>query len=126
LRGIVNPRLENHLRPVWGHHPIFRITSESMTDPKSPRARARPPTRQMKKARALMEKTESYLFESSDPVAQYLERSLAAVRATISVRSSAWTGRGIDPAPKKSDIETGLRKVSGLFPLSQYCCAIIN
>jgi hypothetical protein len=39
----------------------------------------------MKKALALMRKTASYLFEFSDPVAQYLERSLAAVRATISV-----------------------------------------
>jgi hypothetical protein len=46
---------------------------------------ARPPTPQMKKATALMQKTESYLFESSDPVAQYLEKSLAAVRVTIAV-----------------------------------------
>jgi hypothetical protein len=44
-----------------------------------------PPTPQMKKASALMKKTESYLFRSSDPVGQYLERSLAAVRAVISV-----------------------------------------
>jgi hypothetical protein len=56
----------------------------------------RPPTRQMKKAQALMEKTEFYLFESSDPVAQYLERSLAAVRATISVLAVT-EGNGTGP-----------------------------
>jgi hypothetical protein len=42
-------------------------------------------TPQMKKASALMRKPESYLFESSDPVAQYLEKSLETVRATIAV-----------------------------------------
>jgi hypothetical protein len=39
----------------------------------------------MRKGSALMRKTAAYLFESSDPVAQHLERSLAAVRETISV-----------------------------------------
>jgi len=46
---------------------------------------ARPPTKQMQKAYRLDETTRGYLFNSTDPVAEYLERALELIRTTREV-----------------------------------------